>query len=149
MKLLFIGDINFRGQNILSYEKSKRLLEKVQPYLDMADFRISNLECVLVDGKNSKYSPIKKSGPHHAYAPENICFLKALQADVVTLANNHIGDYGEAALEDTIKLLHENKFLTVGAGRNIREAYNCCIPRRKRVLPGSVTRYCRALQIYM
>ena len=42
----------------------------------------------------------------------------------VTLANNHIGDYGERALNNTLKLLDENNIQYAGAGNNILEAYS-------------------------
>lgn len=42
----------------------------------------------------------------------------------VTLANNHIGDYGDRALNNTLKLLDENNIKYAGAGNNISEAYS-------------------------
>ncbi len=121
MKLLFTGDISFRGQEFLTYEKSRTILSEVQPYLDAVDFRIPNLECPLANVK--KYHPIKKSGPNLIYEPSNVCFLKAVNADAVTLANNHIGDYGEGAVIDTLTLLDDNNILHSGAGSNIYDAY--------------------------
>lgn len=83
-------------------------------------FRIWNAP--LADIK--KYSPIKKSGSNLICPPENICFLKALNASGATLANNHIGDYGAGALSDTIKLLQKNNITPVGAGKSLEEAFS-------------------------
>lgn len=42
----------------------------------------------------------------------------------VTLANNHIGDYGDEALENTLCLLKKNNIEYAGAGADIAEAYS-------------------------
>lgn len=122
MKLLFTGDVNFRGQSGLTYEKSLDILSEVMPYVNGADFVIPNLECPLADEK--KHTPIKKAGPNLICAPENICFLKAVNAYAVTMANNHTGDYGDGAVLDTLSLLDENKIAHAGAGKNKDEAYS-------------------------
>ena len=124
MKLLFMGDINFSDINGLSLDKSKNILSEVQPYIEDVDFIIPNLECPLA--VKERYTPIKKSGPNLICSPENICFLKALNTDVVTLANNHIGDFGEGAIIDTIGLLENNNILYVGVGKNTEDAYKAC-----------------------
>ena len=124
MKLLFMGDINFSDINGLSLDKSKNILSEVQPYLEDVDFIIPNLACPLA--VKERYAPIKKSGPNLICSPENICFLKALNTDVVTLANNHIGDFGEGAIIDTIDLLENNNILYVGVGKNTEDAYKAC-----------------------
>ena len=47
MKLLFTGDINFRGIENLDYGKSSKILNDVIPYIKSVDFVIPNLECPL------------------------------------------------------------------------------------------------------
>jgi len=42
--------------------------------------------------------------------------------DVLSLANNHTGDYGDDALVETLDLLDEAGLVVVGAGRNSAEA---------------------------
>jgi len=42
--------------------------------------------------------------------------------DVVSMANNHIWDYGRPALEDTLDYLAANDLSAVGAGRSLEEA---------------------------
>ena len=92
MKLLFTGDINFRGKDNVTFKESEKILTEVLPYAKKSDFVIPNLECPLAD--KEKHKPIKKSGPNLICAPENICFLKALNTDAVTIANNHLCDFG-------------------------------------------------------
>lgn len=122
MKLIFTGDINFRGIDGLDIEKCREIVSEVKPYFEKCDFSIVNLETPLAD--KEKYSPIYKSGPNLISSPENIAFLKALGVDACTLANNHIGDYGEGAVLDTVALLSENGILCCGAGKNTESAYN-------------------------
>lgn len=50
MKLLFTGDINFRGIKTLDDAVSLEILKDVIPYTKSADFVIPNLECPLGDG---------------------------------------------------------------------------------------------------
>lgn len=57
---------------------------------------------------------------------ENISFLKAVKANAVTLANNHIGDFGPEAVKATLDLLDKNNIMYAGAGKNINEAYKAC-----------------------
>ena len=121
MKLLFTGDVNFRGKDSLTLKESKSIISQIQPILDSADFRIVNLECPL--GDKEKYKPILKAGPNLICSERNLPFLKFFNADAVTLANNHIGDYGEDAVANTISLLEENNILFSGAGENISAAY--------------------------
>lgn len=123
MKILFMGDANFsRLETPLTHETSKELLSEVKPYLDEADFRVVNMEEPM--GDKDKYEPISKSGPNLISSAENICFYEELGADITTLANNHIGDFGEEATIDTLKLIKEHNMRYIGAGKNIEEAYS-------------------------
>lgn len=54
--------------------------------------------------------------------PENVSILQALGVDVVTLANNHVYDYGEDAFLDTLDTLKSAGIDYVGAGRDRTEA---------------------------
>lgn len=54
--------------------------------------------------------------------PKRVEVLQQLGADVVSLANNHVYDYGEDALTDTLETLENAGIPYVGAGRNIEEA---------------------------
>lgn len=122
MKLLFTGDINFRGVENIDYDKSIEILKDITPYTADVDFVIPNLECPLGDEK--KFTPIKKAGPNLICNESGISFLKAMNTYAVTLANNHIGDYGDEALNNTLRLLAENNIKYVGAGADISEAYS-------------------------
>lgn len=54
--------------------------------------------------------------------PESVKYLYDMGADIVSVANNHVYDYGEESLLDTLTTLEEAAMPYVGAGRNIEEA---------------------------
>jgi poly-gamma-glutamate synthesis protein (capsule biosynthesis protein) len=124
MKLLFFGDLNFRGMDGLTEAASAEILSKVMPYAHAADYRIVNLETPLAD--QTRHTPIYKSGSNLICDPKNIVFLKALGVDAVTLANNHIGDYGEGAVFETLSHLDSSNILWCGAGADVMQAYDAC-----------------------
>ena len=54
--------------------------------------------------------------------PTRVQVLQQIGTDVVSLANNHVYDYGEDALLDTLETLENVGIPYVGAGRNLKEA---------------------------
>ena len=54
--------------------------------------------------------------------PEYVKILTLGGIDIVTLANNHIYDYGEQGLFDTIEYLEQAGIRHVGAGKNLAQA---------------------------
>lgn len=54
--------------------------------------------------------------------PERMDLLKQMGTDLVSLANNHVYDYGAEAMLDTADLLVEADIQYMGGGRNIDEA---------------------------
>lgn len=54
--------------------------------------------------------------------PENVSYLARFGCDIVSLANNHVYDYGRDALLDTLATLRETGIPYVGAGENLDEA---------------------------
>lgn len=53
---------------------------------------------------------------------ENVKYYELLGADIASLANNHVYDYGKDGLLNTKKVLEANNIITVGAGKNLDEA---------------------------
>ena len=54
--------------------------------------------------------------------PERVNILKELGADIVSLANNHVYDFGADAFSDTIRILDEAEIRHIGGGANSTEA---------------------------
>lgn len=82
-----------------------------------ADFSITNLEAPLVE----EGVPIIKTGPCLKLSESMSEILRAIGFNVVTLANNHIMDYGASGLRRTLDLLSQREIRHVGAGEIGRE----------------------------
>ena len=93
---------------------SENLLEEMKSF----DIFMLNNEYTYSD----RGAPIPGKSYTFRANPERIKILDELGVDIVLLANNHIGDYGEEALLDTLETLETNNIPYVGAGRNISEA---------------------------
>lgn len=95
-----------------------RAWEKFQP-----DTKIINLETSITTND----TPWPGKGIHYRMHPKNIPVLKAAGIDCCVLANNHVMDWGQAGLLETLKVLRSANISTVGAGRNKAEAWEPAI----------------------
>src|SRR5690606_1761556 len=87
--------------------------------LKNADLTIGNLETPLTD----RGSPMVEKTYLFRNPPDKVApALKSAGFDIVTLANNHILDYGVEGLRDTIRSLQDVGIAHVGAGMNLQEA---------------------------
>jgi hypothetical protein len=92
---------------LLPPDDGRTLLAEVKPLLAAADIAFANLEGPLADGGKSE--KCARSKPGHCYAfrvPTRYGQLLAEAGfDVVSLANNHINDFGEAGRASTRRTL--------------------------------------------
>lgn len=86
--------------------------EELQKLLAAADYRIFNLETPLTDTA----TPIPKCGPNLIASTGAVAGYRAAGADLLTLANNHILDQGEAGLRTTVETLERAGIAHIGAG---------------------------------
>lgn len=104
------------------YDTVNELSECIAPeILDMSkaadvfylnhEYSISN-RGILLDGKLYTFRA----------KPKRMELLKEMGTDLVSLANNHVYDYGEDAFMDTLDLLENAEIPYVGGGKNIEEA---------------------------
>lgn len=123
--ICFAGDINLDenwattqfmdGQENGIYDCiSPELIE----YMNNADIMCLNNEFAYSTGGK----PLEGKLYTFRAAPERVEILHQLGVDAVTLANNHIYDYGKEALLDTFAVLDEAEILYFGAGRTLEEA---------------------------
>lgn len=89
------------------------LLDAIAP-----DLRLINLETSITRSDNVAHG----KGIHYRMTPENLPCLRALRPDACTLANNHVLDFGNRGLEDTLDSLAGAGITAVGAGRDADEA---------------------------
>lgn len=118
INLMAVGDImmgtNFPSSSYLP-PKGEKLLAPVQDLLKNADVTFGNLEgTVLNEGGNVK----RCSDPSKCYAfrqPEYLIDeLEEAGFDLLSVANNHVGDFGSPGRTNTTKVLTEKGFAFAG-----------------------------------
>lgn len=120
IRLAAVGDMALNGRylELLAQPEMARLTAGIRSLLGPADLTIGNLEGPLTErpltGRSSRFC--LKGHPGHA------AMLSAAGIQVLSVANNHILDFGWEAVEDTFGALAAAGIKTVGAGRNLTEA---------------------------
>ncbi len=118
-ELVAVGDV------MLDYLTSERLrrydpaypFAAISPVLKEGDLVFANLECSISD----RGTPVRKTYTFCAGAFA-VDALVSSGINVVSLANNHILDYGICALEDTMEILERHDVAYAGAGRDEEHA---------------------------
>jgi hypothetical protein len=110
MKILFCGDISFSAIQRFEFSSS------VKELFSSHDLVVGNLESVVTESVSARpLHPI-----HLKTSRLHINHLRYF--DVLNLANNHVLDYGEEGISDTIEVLRECGIEYFGAGLNKGEA---------------------------
>jgi len=119
VKLLAVGDILLSGivAKVIKDKGPKEPFTFVLPEFKKANLIFGNLEGPL----SNRGNPLKNRCCLYS-PPETVKSLKYAGFNILSLANNHIFDYGYEGFEDTISLLKENNISWFGAGRNLNEA---------------------------
>ncbi len=89
----------------------------VAALLQGADLRVANLECVVARGGKA----LAKPWTFRAH-PRSLAVLQR-HVDVVSVANNHSGDYGPAAFAEMLGRLDHAGMPYFGGGRDLRAAH--------------------------
>lgn len=121
MKTLIAGDFcpRARGQELVDLGVFDDKFIGIPELTVDSDFSIINFE-TNISTANSK--PIIKNGPCLTTNENSLNLIKYLGFNVVTLANNHFFDYGQDAVENTIRCLDSSGIKHVGGGKNISDA---------------------------
>ncbi|MFZ0140047.1 MAG: CapA family protein [Aeromicrobium sp.] len=85
--------------------------------LASADITVGNLESTL-----SKSGAPRQGGDSFGAAPSVLAGLRLAGFDLLSVANNHLGDYGNDAIGETLDKLTDAGFRTVGAGTDLARA---------------------------
>lgn len=102
-----------------------RPLRAIGPRLAAADVTVLNLESTL-----SRAGTPQQGGDSFAAPPGIVAGLRDAGVDVLSLANNHTGDFQQRALMETIRVIRAGGIQPVGAGRNLTEAARPVIVER-------------------
>lgn len=115
---VFIGGDIFLGDNALEEIAKKGdptvLFNGLLDRISKSDLSIANLESPIL--KNG--TALIKTGPVLKSTPQSLGILKNAGFDLLTLANNHILDYGEFGLSETLRTIEFESMKFVGAGLN-------------------------------
>lgn len=103
LKIALLGDICLNGKFDLGKNpNAKEYFNDVAEYLSGFDYVVANLETPLTD----RNFTLTCKGLHLKSSIKSIEILKYLNVNIVSLANNHIYDYGPMGLADTIEALN-------------------------------------------
>lgn len=110
----FTGDIAFSEYTKNIRNEDKTIENKIFEILNKNDYNILNFESPI-----TKSNITKKNALAHRSDPENLSFIKnKFKSPILSVANNHIMDFGIKGLKDTINNLSENEIPFIGAGLN-------------------------------
>lgn len=118
LKLFSCGDI------VNLTDKKDFIDDKLKSVIETSDISICNFEAPI---ETIDMKPIKKAGPHVYQSKESVQYLNDVGFDFVSLANNHIYDYGQKGLEESIKELNNKNIEFVGGGVDFEEVYNSTV----------------------
>jgi len=125
MRIALTGDVML-GRLVDQYVIQNRsvrpeaLWGDVLPIMLSADCRLVNLECV-ISSQGTEWHRTTKAFHFRAW-PRAMDFLSAAKINGVTLANNHVLDYGPEALLECVQLLDQAGIKRAGAGATMEEA---------------------------
>ena len=127
MKLVAFGDVIINNICINGKKDvEKHIPSAILQKLRNADIAFCNLETPLTtstEKQNSHYSKLLDAKKVFVKTPPRCAeFLSYVGFDIVSIANNHIIDYKEKGLNDTIKALETHHIKHVGAGHSLLEA---------------------------
>jgi len=132
--LILVGDVMLSravGKKMETFNDFNFPFLKISNALVSADLVFANLEGPISNGG-------KNQGSIYSFRsnPRVVEGLKFANLGVLSLANNHIWDYGKEALLDTIKILKENDILSVGVGEDFNKANELVIKKVKNIKIG-------------
>lgn len=124
MKVLICGDLylneKYAEQFTRSIDSKEKSIFELEMLFKKVDLSILNLEAPITNA--TKDYRIKKLGSCFKSGSQTLKLIKNIGANLLTLANNHIRDYGDKGVEDTLKNAYEYGIDIVGAGKNLEES---------------------------
>jgi Bacterial capsule synthesis protein PGA_cap len=117
----------------------ERYTELVRPVLAAVDLRFANCE-----RQYSARGTASELAPHGRQPPEMAKIFSDCGFDAVTIANNHMYDYGADALLDTRALILQKGIKVTGAGKDLDEAREPAIVEKNGISVGFLG-YCSVI----
>lgn len=123
LTMTMVGDV-MMGRHVEEVTKrhgADYLFRHVKPYFDASDYVSGNFEHPILKDDVNKYEKTDKS-IHLRTDMDAIHAVKNAGFTVMNLANNHLMDYGEEGLRDTLDVFNRYNMDYVGGGENRKEA---------------------------
>lgn len=127
VRLAFVGDVMLADRPGRTIAHGGDPFKHVASLLRSADLRIANLECVIA--ANGK--AVDK--PWTFLARPSVLPVLKRNIDIVSVANNHSGDFGTKAFAEMLDRLQKADLPNVGGGLNLRQAHQPLLVQRKGV----------------
>jgi poly-gamma-glutamate synthesis protein (capsule biosynthesis protein) len=116
--LNFAGDVHFQDRVAQLLTDPATTFGPIASTLADADLTMVNMETAVTSRGTAEPKEF-----HFRTTPAAFDAIKAAGIDVVTFANNHVLDYGQVGLADTLAAVKAANFPYVGIGRNATEAW--------------------------
>jgi poly-gamma-glutamate synthesis protein (capsule biosynthesis protein) len=116
--LAFAGDVHFTARTLKLLADPATAFGPISSVLSSADFTAVNLETAVTNGGTPQPKTYHFRAPATAFTA-----LHDAGIDLVTMANNHVLDYGQAGLANTLAAAKAARFPYVGIGVNAAAAW--------------------------
>ena len=118
----FVGDMGF-AEGYATINRYRQQSDGIYGCMDEEVIAIMQGSDIMMANNEFPYSYRGSPTPNKTYTfradPKDVKIMNDLGVDIVSLANNHMYDYGPDALLDTLDTLDGAKVARVGAGANI------------------------------
>jgi poly-gamma-glutamate synthesis protein (capsule biosynthesis protein) len=116
--LAFAGDVNFENRTATLLEDPATAFGPISAVLQQADFAALNLETAVTN----RGTPQPKTF-HFRTTPAAFTAIRAAGVDLVNMANNHVEDYGQTGLADTLAAAKASGLPYIGIGHDAAAAW--------------------------
>ena len=116
--------ITFCGDFVSFFPNRIQVDNEIVSILSQSDLNCINVEAPFSDGRIPR---ISKSGPSLYQSPDTAALVKKLGFNIVSLANNHIFDFGENAARQTADSFHDIEVVGLGSPEDVYQVriINC------------------------
>ncbi len=119
--IAFTGDIGFDRYMYKMWDDPKLISSEILEFLRSADHVVANVEGPVAEvPTNTTDSGVQQL--LHTIDPAATKVLRAMNADIWNICNNHIMDAKEYGIKSTLEIADNMGVQTIGAGMNLQEA---------------------------
>jgi poly-gamma-glutamate capsule biosynthesis protein CapA/YwtB (metallophosphatase superfamily) len=110
ISIIGVGDMmlgtNYPAESYLPPEDGKNILTPVKQIIENADISFGNLEGAILSGTGTEKTCTNPAVCYAFKMPNHyVNYFKEAGFDVLSIANNHVSDFGETGKENTVKML--------------------------------------------